>query len=150
MSVGLVTLVTQVTLLRSYYQFYRAECITILGFFIHQCLPVIEQRCSCTLHTTNVFFLRHRKCIFNAPVPTRFDDIGVFLLFRYHKYILMHQYLPGFIHQVYSCILDTYICYICRECTFDAPVPRFDTPGVSLYFRYQKCKNMFKTRCMVI
>ena len=93
------------------------------------------------------FFLRHRKRIFNAPVPTRFDNIGVFLLFRYHKYILMHQYLPGFIHQVYSCILDTYICYICRECTFDAPVPRFDTPGVSLYFRYQKCKNMFK--CIV-
>ena len=104
--------VTLVTLFRSYNQFYRAECITILGFFIHQCLPVIEQRCSCTLHTTNVFFLRHRKCIFNAPVPTRFDNIGVFLLFRYHKYILMHQYLPGFIHQVYSSILDTYICYL--------------------------------------
>ena len=74
-----VTLVTLVTLFRSYNQFYRAECITVSGFFLWNPYVITQLRGCDTFqivisHPGLCFMSFQEK--FNYPVPSHFQFSG--------------------------------------------------------------------------
>ena len=74
-------------------------------------------------------WIRHHKCIFDAPVPPRFDTTKAFLHFKYSKRFVLHfRYSKRFV-----------LHFRYRKCTFHTPVlPRFVKTGVLLHFKYRK------------